>query len=99
MFLQKITRKGRSDLLIAVESDIKGEIDTCHSGNLAHVVVDGISLRDSPCRFRMANACRIVKFHHRVDAGQPRRNHLGSSAEAGEKVDRKSTRLNSSHVS
>src|SRR5690349_1631324 len=86
MFLKKVTRKSPSDLLIAVEGDVESEVDTGHSGNLAHVIVNGISLRDSPCCFGMADACRIMKFHDRVKAGQPGRNHLRSSAEAGKKV-------------
>ena len=69
MLLKQISGKSCRDLLIAIERDVQSEIDTGHSGNGAHVVVDRISLRHAPGGIGMPDTYRVVKFHHRFEAG------------------------------
>src|SRR5262249_14928294 len=69
MFLKQVTRKSSCDLLIAIQRDIKSEIDPSHARDFAHVVVHRITLRDSPCRLWMSDAFGIVEGHHRVEPG------------------------------
>ena len=61
-------------------------MDRHHPRDLTHIVVDRIALGDAPRRQRMADVMDVVQRHHRLQAGQARRHHLGSAAEPGKEM-------------
>ena len=86
MLGEQVTGEDGRDLLGAVERDVHCEVYARHSGDLAHIVVDGIALGHAPGRVRMTDPPSVVQHEHRFETGEPRGDHFRPPAEPGKEV-------------
>jgi hypothetical protein len=78
--------EGMCDALSAVDEHIDGECDIRRSGDRPHGVVDRVPLEDRECRAGIGDPGGAVELEHRVQPGQPGRDHLRTAAEPREEV-------------
>ncbi len=83
---QDLAAERPGDPLLVVEQHVQGEIDPGRRRNRPYGVMDRIALDDAPCGPWIADPPRVVELERGREAGQPRGDHLGTTAEAREEM-------------
>lgn len=83
---ERLTDKSLDDLLITIEQDVEGEVDTDRGGDSTDVGVHWVVLYNTPSCSWVGNPTRVMKVEDSLKTGKTANNELRATGEAGEEA-------------